>query len=129
MMKTDNFEIWKPADDINEDIYFYELQQDGEALTVSLKKLDLEGMTLVVKFNDVLSYMITNESGRLKTIHEVPSFRGFRYSMESAFLRWFKQESGGIYEALPLKHYLIYNIDNVIDVISCSDASAKWISS
>jgi|GEM_PF-502466 len=117
MEKIDTFEIWQPIEGFKKDVYFFNLQDDGE-LTISVKELDNDNQTLSITFNSALCYRITDESSRNRTTHSTPTFRGFKISKDSEFLRWFKDESSGIHEGRDLKHYLICNIDNVIDVIS-----------
>ena len=127
-MNNDKYEIWNPVSDILDDIYFYESRYNGKDLTILLKKLDSANETLVINFKSVLGYRIINESGRIKTLYEIPTFNGFRFSIDSEFLRWFIEESGGIFDDLQLTHYVICNINNVIDVISSLPATGEWIS-
>jgi len=126
-MNIDHYEIWEPVENISNDIYFYDLQYDGRNLIIFLKELKSTNKTLIVKFVGVLDFRLTIESGRLKTIYEVPTFRGFRTSTESEFLRRFKEESRGLFDDDKLVHYLICNIDNIIEIVSGPPVLAEWV--
>lgn len=127
-MENEQFDIWEPQEAIDSDIYFYEIKHDGEYLYVLLKKLNVNDKFLSVRFKGVFGYRVFTESSRIKTLHELSVFRGFRTSTNSEFLNWFKKESSAMFNDVPLTHYVICNIDNIIEVISAMPVSVEWIS-
>lgn len=127
-MEIDKFEIWEPIKDIPKDLYFYGLEYTSDSLIVLLKELEVENRVLKITFNGVLSYRVSQETARSKTLHENASLREFRVATNSEFLRWFQEESFEIFEGWDLKHYYICNIDNIIDVISGPPVKAEWVS-
>lgn len=127
MKDTGYYEIWKPIPNLPNDLVFISMKNESGDLVVLLKELDNQNRLLQFVFKNIIGYRVFPEGSRLKTINDIPSFGGFRISSNSEFLKWFKEESGGIFEEWNLKHYLICNMDNIIDVISGSSVNVEWV--
>jgi hypothetical protein len=127
-MQIDKFEIWELIKEVPSDLYFYGLEHSSDSLVVLLKSLKIENGILKITFNGVLTYRVSQETARSKTLYENASLREFRVANNSEFMRWFQEESSGIFEGWDLKHYYICNIDNIIDVISGPPVKVEWVS-
>ena len=124
-MEIDNYELWEPIGNLPRPPYFFELHHATGELTILLKEFDNPDKTLKVKFTGVIGYRVVNEAGRLRSL-ENSSLSTFCKTMNSEFLRWIKEESGGIFDDFELIHYVICNSDNIIDVISGPPVIAAW---
>jgi len=123
-----NYNIWKPIDEIPyDDLYFFKSNDHLGKLQIWLKVLGNEDEMLEIKFNGVQAYRIVQESARLKSLSEYPSLRKFRTSTDSEFLKWFEEESVEQFSDWGLVHYILFNIDNVIDVITGLPVSVEWV--
>jgi hypothetical protein len=124
---NDKYELW---DSIAADLgtfYFFELHNESGFLVIHLKKFGLENEVLRITFDGIIAYQVVQEAGRLKTINDNPSLSTFNISTDSRFLKWIKEESGGIFDDAELVHYVICNSDNIIDVISGPPVKVEWI--
>jgi len=123
-----NYNIWKPIDEIPyDDLYFFKSNDHLGKLQIWLKVLGNEDEMLEIKFNGVQAYRIVQESARLKSLSEYPSLRKFRTSTDSEFLKWFEEESVEQFSDWGFVHYILCNIDNVIDVITGLPVSVEWV--
>jgi hypothetical protein len=123
-----NYNIWKPIDEIPyDDLYFFKSNDHLGKLQIWLKVLGNEDEMLEIKFNGVQAYRIVQESARLKSLGEYASLRKFRTSTDSEFLKWFEEESIEQFSDWGLVHYILCNIDNVIDVITGLPVSVEWV--
>jgi len=125
-MKTSNFESWELIKDLPNDLYFYGLEDTSDSLIILLKSIN-EGRILKLIFEGVLTYRVTKEAGRSKTLYENKSLRGFQIATKSEYLQWFKEESSGMFEDDDLRHYYICNTDNILDIVSGPPVDVKWI--
>jgi hypothetical protein len=124
-MKINRYESWKPVAELPKSPYFFELHHSEGELTVLLKEFDYPGKTLVIKFAGVIGYRVVIEAGRLNSLNN-SSLLTFCQTQNSDFLTWTKEESGGIFDESVLIHYVMWNIDNIIDVISGPPMVATW---
>lgn len=122
-----NYIDWNPIKDDYEELFFLKLEYEYNYLIVSLKELAGNQRVLQIKFSGVMGYRVFQEGSRQKTINENLTYRGFKMTTDSEFINWFKEESYGIFDDWDLKHYIITNINNVIDVICGTNIELKWI--
>ena len=117
----DKFELWEPGKEaINKYLQGFSDGYDG--LVITLGDID-SGNLLKIKFNTYFAFRSTNESFRLKSLYERASIRapfsnGINISINSEFLNWVKAETHGIYNDMPLVHYLICSNDDITDIVS-----------
>lgn len=123
-MAKDVYEIWEPLGDIPSNLVFFKLDNDFKGITIILKELGSEETILKIVFDGVLSYRVTQETGRTTFFKEYP-ITNFMKSKDSEFLRWFYRESGEFFGEWDLTHFLIVTEDNVIDVISGPPSTFK----
>lgn len=127
-METYIFKRWNPINNIPEDLYFLSLSDKYSLLTLFLKELGADENTRCLKivFEHTLMYRVTPESSRIMPTNEIPSYDGFWITKQSELLNWFNKESTGIYDDGDLIHYTICNIDNIIEVITTTNATLSW---
>jgi hypothetical protein len=128
-MKKD-YTSWMPLSDIPfHNLYFFELRSSINSLAIFLKVLGSNDKVLSIKFNGIIGYRVFDESARLNSYSGNSNISEFRISNTSDFLKWFREESLGIFDDRALIHYVICNTDNIIDVISGSHVEVEWINS
>jgi len=127
-MKSDNYQIWGEAVEDLGVLHFFELHNELGELTILLKKFGVSDKILRIKFDGVIAYRVVQEAGRLRTINDNPSLKILNTTTNSAFLRWIREESGGIFDDTELIHYTVCNSDNIIDVISGPPVIMDWVS-
>jgi len=124
-MEIDVYKTWEPIVGLPDNFYFYGLNNVGGDLIILLKEPQSERI-LEIKFSGILGYRVVQEAGRLKTLYENKSLVGFETSTDSEFLRWFKEESRNMFDDWDLTHYVICNLDNIIDIISGPPVTVEW---
>jgi len=118
---------WIPINGIP-DIFYLDSIFDGKDGVYFNLSCDLENeeKVLVIYFDSLFSYRVTNESYRLKFIMvhniEKPSFFIVK---DSSYISWFKDESFHVYQSNIL-HYIILTGNDIIDVISEFKPSVYW---
>ncbi|TKC09079.1 hypothetical protein [Pedobacter frigoris] len=123
-----DYNLWEPIDAIPyDDLYFFGIKDLLGKVVLHLKVLGNENEMLEIKFDGVQAYRVVQEHGRLKSLNENPSMRRFRTSVNSDFLKWFEKESLGQFRESNLVHYMVSNIDNIIDVIAGQVVSVEWV--
>jgi len=104
---------------IDDQLFMSSLLDSSKGLIISLSE-PATGRQIEICFPPVYSYRNTNESYRLKTLHfigeELPTLVSIVEN--SSFLKWFHDESQGIYEENNLKHFMIFTGEEFVDVIS-----------
>lgn len=130
-MKTEKRMKWQPIEGIPQTLYLYNLKYDCKNLIINLYDKDLNSPILNINFGDFLAFRIMDEGNFLKEPCEIDeavtkmqlepgSFQ--RWTLftidNSRYLRWFHEESAGIYADLEIVHYLIATQDDMIDVLS-----------
>lgn len=126
-MNTDIYKTWEPLEDLPNNFNFYNINNIGSDLIVLLKAPQFQKV-LQIKFTGALAYRVVQEAYRLKALYENSSLIGFETSTDSEFLKWLREEGDGVLDDWELKHYVICNSDNIIDVISGPPVEAEWIS-
>lgn len=122
----EKYERWDPIEELPDNPFFYEMYFQSGKLVVLLKESDLVDRCLKIEFGNPLGYRIVNESGRLKTLDSQVIYT-FCKTDVSKFLKWFDEESYGIFDDVAKYHYMVCNSDNVIDVITIQEPYVSWI--
>ena len=125
-MGIENYKAWVPTENLTTQLYFLGLQNESGALTILLKNFEDQSKLLRIRFDGTLAYRVTQEAGRLKTINENDPLATFNVITDSPFLRWFEEESEGIFDDWSLMHIVVCNSDNIIDVITNQKPEVKW---
>lgn len=122
----EHWERWKPLSGIPTKLYNDSLldSEDGFIMEFSDEYFEKK---VIVRFEDgVLSYRNTDEGSLLKTWDKLDQqYNGSFYSnwplfkiKNSKYLKWFFEESMGIYEREKVEHYVFITPDDVIEVLS-----------
>lgn len=95
--------------------------RDSTGLKIRIKPLGSTG-ELTILFEDVYSFRSSTESCRLRVYKNFEEFLPGVISRvnNSEYLKWFHEESNGIYDPDDASHYFIMTVDEFIDVISPS---------
>jgi hypothetical protein len=122
----EKYERWDPIEELPDNPFFYEMYFQRGKLVVLLKESDLVDRCLKIEFSNPLGYRIVNESGRLKTLDSQVIYT-FCKTDVSEFLKWFDEESYGIFDDVAKYHYMVCSSDNIIDVITIQEPYVSWI--
>lgn len=126
-MKSSIYEHWDAHEHLPDSFYLTQLEYKKGLLQLSFKEfVKLDDKQLTMTFRNCLSYRVTQESGRLKSL-ENSSLNPFSKTIESEFISWFKDEALGIYDDRLILQYTIVNLDNIIDVICEYPPTVEWI--
>lgn len=121
MISAENFDIWKSKEEFPRQFVFVSLSDEWkQVLKIKIEEIGIETecRTLHIEFKNPAFYRVSDESLRLKTLHDVGTYRDLAVSSNSELLRWFHEESYGIVEDAGLLHYVICCEDVIIDVLS-----------
>jgi hypothetical protein len=114
---NDIFEIFEPGQELVRNKYLEELHQNGIELILIISEIDSQ-KKLKITFANHFTYRSTNESYRLKSLYDRNFVNGINYSKNTKFIKWFKEETHGIYDGINFVHYLICTNDDITDIIS-----------
>ncbi|WP_448137532.1 hypothetical protein [Sphingobacterium siyangense] len=120
-----NFIKWDPVSPSPNDLYFVNLTDNGGRIEIHLAEMK-DDRILILKFNGVMSYQVTDEGARSRSLYVHPSYRGLVVSDNSNYLDWFRRESQEMFSDWDLKHYSIGNVNNIIDIISGDEIEVVW---
>ncbi len=123
-----HWEPWRPVHGIGRMYHFQGLEDKGSQLLISLVEASHDftptGNGLRVEFNDFMSYIVSDEGQRSRSLGDAgkvfpcPLFR----VSNSYFEQYFEEESGGTHSGSPLfksVHYVVCTTDKMIDVLTC----------
>lgn len=120
-----NFIKWDPVSPPPNDLYFVNLIDNGGSIEIHLAEMK-DDRILILKFNGVMSYQVTDEGARSRSLYEHSSYRGLVVSDNSNYLDWFRRESQEMFSDWDLKHYSVGNVNNIIDIISGDEIEVVW---
>ncbi len=125
-MEFGKYTAWEPLENLSTGLYFFELYNERSRLTISLKSFEVPNIVLKIKFEGVLAYRVVQEAGRLKTLSQIDLRNTFSTTTDSSYLKWFQEESSGIFDDWSLMHLIICNSDNIIDIITNQYPKVAW---
>lgn len=120
-----NFIKWNPIFPAPKDLYFVNLTDYGGTIDIHLAEMK-DDRILILRFKGVMSYQVTDEGARSRSLYKDPSYRGLVVSDKSDYLNWFHRESQEMFLDWDLKHYSVSNINNIIDIISGDEVEVSW---
>lgn len=123
----DFYEKWDLIESPLFEFYLHELNEGFYGLKILLKDIGPSNKILEIFYSSFLSYRVTEESGRLKTLYENNSLGAYNIAKDSSFLRWFNEESHGLFSEEVLLHYNIISSNKIIDVVSSHPPVVKWL--
>ncbi|WP_313184049.1 hypothetical protein [Sphingobacterium siyangense] len=120
-----DFIKWDPVSPPPNDLYFVNLIDNGGSIEIHLAEMK-DDRILILKFNGVMSYQVTDEGARSRSLYEHSSYRGLVVSDNSNYLDWFRRESQEMFSDWDLKHDSVGNVNNIIDIISGDEIEVVW---
>jgi hypothetical protein len=124
-MLMNDFIKWDPVSPPPNDLYFVNLIDNGGSIEIHLAEMK-DDRILILKFNGVMSYQVTDEGARSRSLYEHSSYRGLVVSDNSNYLDWFRRESQEMFSDWDLKHDSVGNVNNIIDIISGDEIEVVW---
>lgn len=124
----DRYEKWAIDIDLPQDLFFYKMYVEYSEIIILLKNLVDHAQILEIKFEYFVSYKVTIDLALMKMVNENDEFRGFARSTCSGYLDSVIEGSYDILERKNIEHFVICNLENVIEVLSDEPATFRWLS-
>ncbi len=129
MNSEEYYHIWEPIKGIPSELFVEALHDDYEFFRILLKGKSPQSKMLRIYFDSIFAYRNLDESYRLRTWNK---FKGDRPSSlfiveNSKWLKWFHEESQGLYHENPIKHYAIHTVQDCIDILSEYEPLVEWL--
>ncbi len=117
---TDLYREWQPLAHESGHYEFISLQQADGLLHVTLRREGREGARLSIQFESVVGFRCINESYRLQTLGglEMRNRSGLMTVNDSTWMKWIREEAGGVLDEVVLQHYAIFTDLDCIDVVT-----------
>jgi hypothetical protein len=117
-MNVETFERWQPEEAIPLRVEITAIRDEDEGLTVVLASEETRESVVKLLFQNVVAYRNINESFRIRTWQSQNMIGSSSLAIVegSSWLRWLREESGGVLEEFSLTHYAIYTNDDCLDV-------------
>lgn len=128
-MAIDRYESWEPVKGVHGRFKLEGLHDDYEFVRLILRESSENGDVLRLVFDTAPIYRNINESYRasLWSNSEV-SNRSFFTVIDSSWLEFLKNESGGTFDPADWTHYAILTMEDCVDIASRSAPIAEWLS-
>lgn len=124
----DKYENWDIDLSLPQDLFFYKMNVKYYEITILLKSLADHTQIVEIKFEYFVSYKVTVDLALMKMVDDNADFRGFVRSTSSSYLNSIIEGSYDILERENIEHFVIYNLDNAIEVLSDEPATFRWLS-
>lgn len=124
----DRYEKWTINIDLPQDLFFYKMYVEYSEIIILLKNLVDHAQILEIKFEYFFSYKVTIDLALMKMVNENDDFRGFARSTCSGYLDSVIEGSYDILKRKNIEHFVICNLENVIEVLSDEPATFRWLS-
>ena len=130
---------WKPVKGLSNKYYIDYVYECSQKLRVVLYEEDQKEKNytkkLVIEFDAVFSYKLTDETFRLGTISLLDELYGtdfyskwtFFQVTDSPYLKLLSEESYGISDAYEVKHFVLIDSNSILDVIASSEPKVEMI--
>jgi hypothetical protein len=123
----DRYEKWAINIDLPQDLFFYKIFVEYSEIIILLKNLVDHAQILEIKFEYFVSYKVTIDLALMKMVNENDDFRGFARSTCSGYLDSVVEGSYDILKRKNIEHFVICNLENVIEVLSDEPATFRWL--
>ncbi|RXS91006.1 hypothetical protein [Geobacillus sp. PK12] len=122
----EQWERWEPITGIPPAIYNDMLLDSKEGIVLKFSDESHKREVIIIFEEGVLSYRNTDEGSLLKMLTYLDQYYGTNFYRNwplfkvknSTYLKWFHEESCGIYESRNVEHYVILTPNDVIEVLS-----------
>lgn len=117
---------WEPLEGLPQKMYLERMIDDKNGISLKFKS-ESDDISIQVIFEDsVLSLRNTDEGRRLKTLDFLVNTHGKDFSSkwslfkvtDSSYVKWFNEESFGIYADYNVEHYVFLTPNDVFEVLS-----------
>jgi hypothetical protein len=130
MSEEDNYSPLKIVEDQPAQMIVHSLCDVSDGLKIYLSsELSSNHKMLEVVFDPYVAYRNMNESYRMATLSKYPD--GLKETIykvnNSAWVKWFHEESMGMYIENNIIHYAFMTIADCIDVLAEFEPKASWI--
>ncbi|HHY71641.1 MAG TPA: hypothetical protein GX497_00130 [Bacillus bacterium] len=122
----EHWERWIPINGLPSKLYNDTFIDNKEGIILEFSD-EKDKSKIVVKFEEgVLSYRNTDEGSLLKKLNYLDQQYGTDFYSEwtlfkvknSEYIKWFLEESSGIYEPNQLEHYVFLTPNDVIEILT-----------
>ena len=123
---SEKWSKWIPSKKVPAILYPEKIVDSNEGLFISFKNQSKSQNIIFIYDGTLFTYRNTEEGVFLRTIDYLhknysPDFYG-EWSLfkveNSQYLRWFNEESLGVYQDQNIEHYVFYTSDVIIEVLS-----------
>jgi hypothetical protein len=122
----EEWESWIPQQGLSGNLYNEKILDCKEGLILEFRDEDFERKIIFTFDGIILSYRVTDEGCLLKRLYSLldrygDSFfsKGSLFKVKNSdYLKWFLEESRGIYTQSDVEHYVFYTPDEAIEVLS-----------
>jgi len=132
MREKDLITVWRPVEDLPEQMFVEALYDDYEGFRILLRGEKPDSKMLRVAFEDRLSYRNADETYLSKFWFSTPkeTFRSNFFTVEnSSYIDYFEEMSEGLHPSnWVIIHYAIYTQRDCIDILSYVPPNIEWLS-
>jgi hypothetical protein len=121
-MSTETFAPWQLHEAIPKRVEIASIRDEDEGLCLTLAIEETRQAVVKLIFQDFVGYRNINESFRARTwqAQDMRSLSSLLIVEGSFWLKWLREESGGILDEAALTHYAIYTNEDCVDVAARS---------
>ena len=128
-MINEKWEVWEPVQAVGDDYAILDVRDTNNGFILDLLNRSDNKKSLRIRYSAVWAYRSTYESFRQKTTHEVCQKYGsdffagktFFKIKDSMYLKWLSEESYEITDDLSITHFVFFDSEEIVDVISGSE--------
>jgi len=123
------FRKWEPLSDLPDEMYLEGLHDDYEGFRLLLKGASGNRKMLRISFDSSLAYRNINEGDFLKTVEDSEGLTKWcLFTVEnSAYEKWFHEQSYNIHASEDIVHYAIYTPNDCVDILSAYPPQVEWL--
>ena len=123
------YQKWNPLESIPDRLHCEAVHDDYEGFRILLRGEEANSHTFRLAFDSPLAYRNIDEGNMLRTLNLIKEReKASLYIVKnSAWVKWFHEESLGIYEGHNLIHYALITANDCIDVLTEFEPKAEWL--
>lgn len=133
---TEEWTRWEPVTNLASRYYIDSICNDSDGFTIVLSEDRVVTNKVCIRFKDwVNSYRQTDETFRANLIHKLHEKYGVKFYSQwsffkvrnSSYISWLSVESSTISDNFELIHFVIFDPNNVIDVIAGYEPTIEFV--
>ncbi len=123
------YQKWTPLESIPDRLHCEAIHDDYEGFRILLRGEEANSRTLRLVFESPLAYRNIDEGSLLRTLNLIKDReKSSLYIVgNSPWVKWFHEESLGIYEGRKLIHYALITANDCIDVLTEFEPQVEWL--